>query len=212
MPKSKSNKTAKGDATKSRILATAYRVFAAFGYDGASVRKISAESGIDLSLILYHFKTKAGLYRAVFKTSTEAILQKRLLRVRQALQSQKKPSVEGILWIFCESWFALSEGENKQLAIIFARSILDQSDRQAALAKEVTDTPTELFIEALRHAAPKASEAEIHLCYHLFAGALVYFTLDNRRIVRLSGRKVGDPKKAMKEFAKMIAHRLEGER
>jgi AcrR family transcriptional regulator len=206
----KNAKAAKGEATKSRILSAAYRVFAASGYDGASVRKISAESGVELSLILYHFKTKAGLYRAVFRTSTEAILQKRLVHVRQALKSQKKPNVEGVLRTFCESWFALSEGENRELAIIFARSILDQSDRQVALAKELTDAPTELFIDALKHAAPRASEADIHLCYHLFAGALIYFTLDNKRIVRLSGRSVGNTHNSMRKFAKMMARRLDG--
>lgn len=208
MARKKVTQAEKGDATKARILAAANRVFAASGYDGASVRQVSVESGVELSLILYHFKTKEGLYRAVFQTSAKAILQERFVRIKKALKDKEHLTVERVLSSLCDSWTSLSEGENRELSIIYARSLLDQSDRQIALTKELTDGPTELFMDALKHAAPKASEADIHLCYHLFAGALVYFTMDNARIERLSGA-VGDTRKSMATFAKMLAQRLE---
>jgi AcrR family transcriptional regulator len=204
----KSIKAEQREATQARILGTAGRMFAASGYDGTSIRSIAAESGIELSLILYHFKSKEGLYRAVFQETAEAILHKRLDRLRKALTAETALSVVDILAIYCASWLDVLESERVEFAIIFARSHLDQSERQIVLMKEVLDPSTLLFIDALKHAAPDASDVEIHRCYHLFGGTLMFSILDHDRIVRISGEVVGDVRASMLDLAHMIERRL----
>ena len=53
------------EATRSRILSAAERVFAEYGYEGASFSRIAQEAGLPKSNIVYYFKTKKLLYRHV---------------------------------------------------------------------------------------------------------------------------------------------------
>ena len=77
-------------ATRDRILATAERLFAEYGYDGVSMRQIGAEADAQIALIAYHFGTKEKLYRAVFEhriTPLSARRREALARARAAASS-----------------------------------------------------------------------------------------------------------------------------
>lgn len=50
---------------RSRILASALEVFSTSGFDGASLREIANRAGVMHQLVVYHFKTKETLWRAV---------------------------------------------------------------------------------------------------------------------------------------------------
>ena len=53
------------DDSKARIIAAARHSFASVGFEGASTRQIAGEAGVAQSLLLYHFKSKDALWRAV---------------------------------------------------------------------------------------------------------------------------------------------------
>jgi TetR/AcrR family transcriptional regulator len=53
------------DAGKSKIIAAARTAFAERGYDGARLRAISEQAGVLHTTMLYHFKSKDVLWRAV---------------------------------------------------------------------------------------------------------------------------------------------------
>jgi TetR/AcrR family transcriptional regulator len=50
---------------RSRILAAALEVFSTSGFEGASLRRIADRAGVMHQLVVYHFKTKEALWRAV---------------------------------------------------------------------------------------------------------------------------------------------------
>jgi len=50
--------------TREEILEAAGRAFAARGFDGASLREIAAAAGVAQPLIVYHFGSKEGVWRA----------------------------------------------------------------------------------------------------------------------------------------------------
>lgn len=50
---------------RQKILDVARSLFAVKGFDGVSVRDITSEAHVNLSLVSYHFGGKEGLYRAV---------------------------------------------------------------------------------------------------------------------------------------------------
>ena len=50
---------------RGRILAAARRHFATAGFEGASTRQIATDAGVAQSLLLYHFRSKDALWRAV---------------------------------------------------------------------------------------------------------------------------------------------------
>lgn len=53
-----------GGNTRDEILAAARRVFAANGFDRATLRTIAAGAGVDAAMVRHYFGDKAGLFRA----------------------------------------------------------------------------------------------------------------------------------------------------
>jgi AcrR family transcriptional regulator len=60
--------------SRDRLLAAAAREFAARGYDGTSVDRIAHAARLNKAMIYYHFKSKAGLYRALVRGVFEGVL------------------------------------------------------------------------------------------------------------------------------------------
>ena len=55
------------DWTKEKLIQAAASQFALYGFEGASLSKIREQVGVKNSTIMYHFKSKQGLYLAVTK-------------------------------------------------------------------------------------------------------------------------------------------------
>ena len=195
------------EATCARILAAAEQMFGAWGYDGVSVRRIASEADVELSLLLYHFKSKDELYRAVFEKSARAILERRHDALAVVLGAET-PTCRDVLMALCESWLSLEADGLIHVAHVFERTMLMHAESQIAIIKEFVDPGSFLFIDALARAAPGAAMDDIHRCYHLFAGALVHVMVDQARIERLSGADVADTRKTMTLMADLISGRL----
>jgi TetR/AcrR family transcriptional regulator len=57
------------DTTRTRIIRSARRCFAGNGFAGTSTRQIADDAKVAQSLLLYHFKSKEGLWQAVMTDS-----------------------------------------------------------------------------------------------------------------------------------------------
>ena len=84
--------------TRVQIAAAATRLFATSGYGGVSLRAIAAEAGVQLSLIPYHFGSKAGLYRAIWaswmgRVPAAALLKRRALPQSASLNARVRAVV-----------------------------------------------------------------------------------------------------------------------
>jgi TetR/AcrR family transcriptional regulator, regulator of cefoperazone and chloramphenicol sensitivity len=64
------------ESMKARILTVARRIFAQYGYHGATTRAIAREVGIDISTLYYHWGEKEDLYEAVIFDMAEDLRQK----------------------------------------------------------------------------------------------------------------------------------------
>lgn len=93
-------KTRDAEATKAAILAAAEKLFAENGFAGTSIGKISAKSGMSGSLILFHFKDKQRLYKAV-----KAAIVKRYSEYLPA-PIEEAEGVQGILQNIMQAMFS----------------------------------------------------------------------------------------------------------
>lgn len=75
-PKAADRRVARGDATRSQILAAAREVLAADGYSGTSTRAVAERAGVQLSLVHYHFGGKRGLLAAVLEYENEQLVER----------------------------------------------------------------------------------------------------------------------------------------
>ncbi|MBQ9471188.1 MAG: TetR/AcrR family transcriptional regulator, partial [Bacteroidales bacterium] len=62
---STAKRTAKGN-TRNKLLTTAHELFVKRGIDRVSIRDISKESGVHLSLVNYYFQSKENLIQEIF--------------------------------------------------------------------------------------------------------------------------------------------------
>ena len=60
--------------TEERILEAARKIFISKGFEGAKVRDIAAEAGVNLSLLNYYFQSKENIFEIVFKQAMETLL------------------------------------------------------------------------------------------------------------------------------------------
>jgi AcrR family transcriptional regulator len=60
------------DARRTAILAAARRAFARYGYEGATVRVLEAETGLSRGAIFHHFRDKESLFLALAESDARA--------------------------------------------------------------------------------------------------------------------------------------------
>jgi len=88
-----------GTATREAILAAARRLFAERGFEGASMRAIAAEAGVDAALITHFFGSKANLLGAAidwpFDPGSE---------LPRILQAGPARAGEGLVALFVRTW------------------------------------------------------------------------------------------------------------
>lgn len=83
--------------TPARLIAAATRLFATRGFDGTSVRDVTADADANLGAITYHFGSKQGLYDAVLETAFAPVRQRLAAPVVEDAQPRGLDRVEAIL-------------------------------------------------------------------------------------------------------------------
>src|SRR2546430_14347990 len=90
--------------TKQRILDSAERLFAEYGFAGVSLRAIIADAKVNLAAIHYHYRSKEALFDAVILRRLEPINRERLGRV----EFFEQPTLGQILGAFLAPAFPVS--------------------------------------------------------------------------------------------------------
>ena len=67
---------ARGRETREQLLSAAAAVLGEDGYSAMSMRAVAGRAGVRLSLVHYHFGSKAGLMEAVLAHLTEGLLER----------------------------------------------------------------------------------------------------------------------------------------
>ncbi len=99
--------------TPESLLAAARRLFAAGGYDGTSIRAITAEAGANLGAVTYHFGTKRDLYEQVL----EQVLAPLPPRIANALHQGGSP-LERLEGVVRAAFDQLEENPDQPLLIL----------------------------------------------------------------------------------------------
>ncbi|WP_329045734.1 TetR/AcrR family transcriptional regulator [Amycolatopsis sp. NBC_01488] len=157
---------------RAAILRAAEKVFAREGYDGATMRQIAAEADAKLSLVVYHFTSKLGLYVAIFE-NRQYVNEERLARLAAIPDLRAEDAVEQIVHAFADPVLALHDDPDD---IWFARLVMreasDPSSQERPVIAELFDPMAREFIKALRAALPGKPDGFHHWAYLFAVGAL----------------------------------------
>jgi AcrR family transcriptional regulator len=197
---------AAGASARERILDEAQRVFARFGYDGASMRQIAEAAGVPVALVSYHFGSKDGLYRAVFYRRVPAIVEQRLAGLAIAMS---EPDLDRRLELVVKALVMpmlrlRARDKDPSLGRLLAHESIDPNSEVRGIIRDLVDPVAHRLLAGLSSALPDRPAQDIGWAYQFMLGAMMFVMSDTGRIARLSnGRCHPDDEEAA--IAHMVA-------
>jgi AcrR family transcriptional regulator len=165
------------DAIRECILNAAESLFAENGFDGTSLRLITAEAKVNLAAVNYHFGDKVSLYREVVTRRLRPINESRLALLEKA-EREADDSPTSLALIFdalARPLFELGqynpEGSHQAVRVI-GRSLSEPQPFMAGLIAQEVQPVMARFAQAVRRHVPALSPEEFLWHFSFVVGAL----------------------------------------
>ena len=180
---------ASSEQTREKILTVAQKLFADAGFDAVSMRQGGGEADVPFALVTYHFKTKLGLYKAVFKQWGETISAQRMAQLQSIeLGEDAYGNFLAIAKALVEPMMRLRQMKHgRDFVRLIAREVHDPVENERGIVEEYLDPVARMTIDILREAAPDVPLPRCYWAYHFAVGALAVNYTDSGRLERISG-------------------------
>lgn len=159
-------------ATKAAVFAAAERLFALHGFQNVSVRDITAEAGVNLASVNYHFGSKDALLFEIFKRRTSELNRERARMLHEANdRHQGKPPVREILAaLFTPPLKWASPDNDRRISVQFI--IRSRSEGTAEMRDALVNDVSHLarFADALIAARPELPRETVFWRLHFCLG------------------------------------------
>jgi AcrR family transcriptional regulator len=188
---------------RARLLSAAARLFAARGLAAVGLREITAEAGVNLAAVNYHFGSKEKLLEAVFAERARPIVGERLrLLAHCAAGPGRPPLLEQVLAAFLRP--AFSPGlDSATFGRLRARLSVDSEDLYRRILARAFDASTRQFLDAVVAALPELPRAEVAWRFHFMLGTMIYTMANSGRIQSVTDGTC-DPSEADAVLARLI--------
>ena len=159
-------------ATKAAVFCAAERLFALHGFQNVSVRDITADAGVNLASVNYHFGSKDALLFEIFRRRTAELNRERARMLHEANdRNAGKPPVRDIL----EALFApplkwATPDNDRRISVQFI--IRSRSEGTAEMREALTNDVSHLarFSDALIAACPDLPRETVYWRLHFCLG------------------------------------------
>jgi AcrR family transcriptional regulator len=176
--------------TRERILRVAEQLFAEHGFNGVSVRTLTAAANVNLAGVSYYFGSKEGLLAAIYDSHCRPMAEERLRLLAVCAEGKgRAPLLDQIIGAFIgpalDSTIDAVGG-----GAVFTRLRAMLAHENNALAKELVEThfdaTSRRFVEALAACLPELGRDEVLWRFHFLLGTLYYTMITPDRIAHLS--------------------------
>jgi AcrR family transcriptional regulator len=161
-------------ATKNLVFAAAERLFAVHGFQKVSVRDITAEAGVNLASVNYHFGSKDALLFEIFRRRTAELNRTRARMLHEANDAHEgRPPLRAILEALIAPpvrW--LDPRGDRLISLQFI--IRSRSEGTEAMREALTTDVSHLrrFADALLAARPDLAPEEVYWRLHFVLGMI----------------------------------------
>ncbi|MDX3907162.1 MAG: TetR/AcrR family transcriptional regulator [Pigmentiphaga sp.] len=175
-----------------RLLDVAELLFAEHGFTAASVRQIAQSAGVNQALINYHFKTKQGLFMAVFERRCRVLMQERQELLAQAMRrgaEQGKVELRDIIYAFVYPPLRMANDDGpggRAFVKLQARLHHEPKELEQTLRAHYYDETTFKFVDALRACFPDRPPESIYWRLTFVMGIYIYVASNTGRIEIIS--------------------------
>ncbi len=174
--------------SRERLLDAAEKLFADYGFNGVSVRKIVQAAKVNLGAIPYHFGTKENLFKEVIYRRAVPLQKEREARMRSLTDNDKKPQLEEVLWALLEPLFRTSR-ENDSFRRLMGRASMDPTPQVRKLMAEIYSLDFMIAPRELRKACADLPEEVFNWRLNCFYGAMLFVQADTGKIQTIAGKK-----------------------
>lgn len=171
-----------GGGTKIRILDSSEKLFGLKGFEGVSLRDITADAGVNLAAINYHFQTKEALIDAVISRRIEPVNRRRLEMLEAA---GPEPNLNQILEAFLRPPMELET--TVPLGALIGRVMSNPDLFIDRIFKVHLAAVGERFVAALGRVLPHLPLEEVVWRFQFTVGIMSHQLLWGTAIDRISG-------------------------
>jgi AcrR family transcriptional regulator len=181
--------------TRTRILDAAEELFMQHGFEGTSMRLLTAKAGVNLAAVNYHFGSKHALIEAVFRRRLDPMNQARLACLEALEAEGGPPAPEAILRAFVTPTLALVEdakGGGRNFIRLLGRTYTEPAKPIRQLIGQMYAPIMDRFKSALARALPQMPPEELVWRMHFMFGTLAYTLAATDTVQLIAGCKPED--------------------
>lgn len=196
------------EATRERILEAAEILFAERGFDGVSLRDITAAALANVAAVNYHFGTKEALMDQILLRYLVPLNQERLELLAEV--EKKDGGVGDILGALLRPMLVRMREGGLQADLFFklmGRCMLGGGEHLPEQVKPVVQNVMVHFTKSLRRTLPELNEEELLWRMHFCVGSMMHAFLASEKLKDLTDGKCGDmdPEQMIKRLIRYCA-------
>ncbi len=182
--------------TQIRILDAAEELFMQHGFEGTSMRLLTAQAGVNLAAVNYHFGSKDALIEAVFRRRLDPMNAERIAALdRLEKEAAGRPlEPEPIIRAFVGAGLRMIEDAKggRNFIRLLGRTYTDPQKQIRALIGSLYAPAMERFKVAFERALPQMPREELVWRMHFMFGTLAYTLAATDTVQLIAGCKPED--------------------
>jgi AcrR family transcriptional regulator len=194
---------------KTRILDAAERSFAELGYEGASLRRIVRDAGVNLATVYYYFQSKAGLMTAVFERRVGPLRQEHLDLLRQfERETPGEPlPLQRVLEAMLVPPLRLAgraSAKSKAVMRLLGRIATEPNSHTQEMLRRQNHAVRKAFLDAMQRSLPEVPRADLQWRFEFVWGALAFILCNPGKLEKVTDG-VCNPADSATVLAQMVA-------
>jgi len=183
--------------TQTRILDVAEELFMQHGFEGASMRMLTAKAGVNLAAVNYHFGSKDALIEAVFRRRLDSMNAERIAELdRLETDAGARPlAADAIIRAFTGASLRMIEdarGGGRNFTRLLGRAYTEPAKPIRQLIGQMYAPAMERFKAAFSKALPELPKDELVWRMHFMFGTLAYTLAATDTVQLIAGAKPED--------------------
>jgi len=181
--------------TRTRILDAAEELFMLHGFEGTSMRSLTAKAGVNLAAVNYHFGSKDALIEAVFRRRLDPMNAARVAALDELEAAERPLAPEAIIRAFIRESLRMMEdakGGGRNFIRLLGRTYTEPAKPIRQLIGQLYAPTMERFKGAFERALPQMPREELVWRMHFMFGTLSYTLAATDTVQLIAGCKPED--------------------
>ena len=190
--------------TRTRILDAAEELFMLHGFEGTSMRLLTAKAGVNLAAVNYHFGSKDALIEALFRRRLDPMNLERIAELDR-LEAGGSVTPDAIIRAFVGPSLRMVEDakHGRNFIRLLGRTYTEPAKAVRALIGQMYAPTMERYKAALERALPQMPRDELVWRMHFMFGTLAYTLAATDTVQLIAGCKPED-----RHDARLLEERL----